>query len=220
MATGLFQDFNPLQRIAANQHNVSTRSIGRGSLISFHYPQSFASIPNVIHDPYPLVIITDIWPQYIRGVNLHYLTFPYIKRLLTGYGSSGFSYFQIKADRYLANAFRMYVRIGVRQPKRLDSEWLTSVLANVRSFAPGEVEKIRANIQKQIQQRLQAKANELTSYEQWRSQLNESQKRQLRQKVADIGNAVTGGLQRDLIYPNKSSSQQSVEEANNIEPNT
>jgi hypothetical protein len=131
---GLFEDFNPIQRIAANQYGPAVNRITRGSLISFHYPRSFAMIPNIIHDPYPMVIITDIWPKYIRGVNLHYLTFPYVKRLLMNFGGKSFSYFNIRSDKYMANAFRMYVRMGVQQPKRLDTEWLMTVLASVRSF--------------------------------------------------------------------------------------
>jgi len=172
-------------------------------------------IPNVIHDPYPMLIVTDIWPKYIRGVNLHYLTFPYVQRLLTNYGGKNFSYFHVRNDKYMANAFRMYVRMGVKQPKRLDTEWLMTVLGSVRSFGPGELEQIRTNIQKQIQQRLQTKANELTSYEQWRSELTQSQQRQLRGKSLEAKDIITGGLDRNLInYPPE---QQSM---TNIEPDT
>ena len=104
---GLFQDYNPIQRVASNQHGMSSKSITRGSLISFSYPQSMAVTPNVIHDPYPMVIVTDIWPNYVRGLNLHYLTFPYIKKILTQHGgNAGFSYSNIKPDKYMANAFR------------------------------------------------------------------------------------------------------------------
>jgi hypothetical protein len=200
---GLFNEFNPIERIATNQYGVSTQKITRGSLISFSYPQSYAVIPNVIHDPYPMVIITDIWPKYIRGLNLHYLTFPYIKRILTQYGGKNFSYYHIRPDKYMANAFRMYVRQGIRQPKRLDSEWLIRVLNSVRSFSPSELERIRMSIQKQIQDRLQVKAGELTSYEEWRSGLTESQKRQLRGKGLETYRTVTGGVERDLIVPNQ-----------------
>lgn len=196
---GLFDNFNPIERIATNQHGPSVNRITRGSLISFHYPHSFAMIPNVIHDPYPMLIITDIWPKYIRGVNLHYLTFPYVKKLLLAYGGKSFSYLNIRNDRYLANAFRMYVRVGVQQPKRLDTEWLMTVLSSVRSFDAGEIEQMRANIQKQIQQRLQAKADELTSYEQWRQQLTSSQQRQLNSKGLEAQRIITGGLDRNLI---------------------
>ena len=196
---GLFENYNPIQRIASNQHGPSVNKITRGSLISFHYPQSYSTIPNVIHDPYPMVIITDVWPKYIRGVNLHYLTFPYVKKLLTNYGGKNFSYFNVRNDKYMANAFRMYVRMGVRQPKRLDTEWLMTVLASVRSFGPGEIEQIRLNIQKQIQQRLQVKANELTSYDQWRNQLTKSQQNQLNSKSLDAQNIITGGYDNNLI---------------------
>ncbi len=201
---GLFEDFNPIQRIAANQYGPAGNKITRGSLISFHYPRSCAMIPNVIHDPYPMVIITDIWPNYIRGLNLHYLTFPYIKRILGSYGGNpGFSYFHIRPDGYMAHAFRMYVRKCIAQPKRLDTQWLMQVLQSVRSFAPGELEKIRQNIQQQIQKRLQAKAEELTSYEEWRAKMTESQKRQLRGKVQQGQQTITRGPQEGLIMPNE-----------------
>ena len=211
---GLFNDYNPIERIASNQHGPSVNKITRGSLISFHYPQSYAMIPNVIHDPYPMVIITDIWPKYIRGVNLHYLTFPYVKKLLTTYGGKNFSYYNIRADKYMANAFRMYVRMGVQQPKRLDNDWLMDVLASVRSFGPGEIEQIRMNIQKQIQARLQAKANELTSYEQYRQGLTQSQQRQLRGKGLEAQNIIHGGYDRNLIKPDPEQQQMMP----NIEP--
>jgi len=201
---GIFEDFNPLQKIASNQHGMGgSNSITRGSLISFAYPKSYATIPNIIHDPYPMVILTDVFPNYIRGVNLHYLTFPYVKKIIENFGGNQqFSYYHIKPDKYIAHAFRMYVRAGVQRPKRLDSEWLKTVLESVRSFNPGEIEKIRSNIQRQIQARLQTKAKELTSYEQWRKQLNESQKRQLRGKVFDVNQAITRGAQENLITPN------------------
>lgn len=205
--SGLFDQFNPMSRLPSNQFGLVGSQITRGSLISFNYPRSFAMIPNVIHDVQPMVIVTDIWPNYIRGVNLHYLMFPHVRSLLTKYGgNAGFSYQAVKASvsevgTAWYDAFRMYVRAGVGRPRKLDTEWLKNVLTEVRSFDPGEVEKIRSTIQKQIQVRLQAKAKELTSYEQWRKQLTESQKRQLRGKVADVHNAITRGVTQDLIQP-------------------
>jgi len=202
---GLFDEFNPMPRVSSNQYGISSKTITKGSLISFRYPKSFSiSDPFYqIHDTAPLIIITDIWPKYIRGVNLHYLTFPYIKRILQNYGGNqGFGYSNIKPDRYMANAFRMYVRIGIQQPKRLDTEFLLNVLGSVRSFSPDELEKIRENIRKQIQHRLQAKANELTSYEEWRSSLTRSQQVQLNKKVRDGQQIIQGGVNRGLIYPN------------------
>lgn len=94
----------------------------------------------------------------------------------------------------------MYVRAGVKRPRKLDDKWLISVLQGVRSFQPGEIEKIKANIQKQIQMRLQAKAKELTSYEEWRKNLTESQKRQFRGKVQDVNEPMVRGVEQDLIH--------------------
>ena len=200
---GLFSDFDPLQSIAANQHGLSSRTITKGSLISFNYPKSFAMVPNVIHDPRPMLILTDVWPpHYIRGLNLHYLTFPYVKKILESWGGNqSFSYSNIKPDRYLASAFRMYNMKGVQRPKRLDSEWLKTVLQSVRTFDAGEIEKIRTSIQQQIQARLQVKANELTAYEQWRRGLGQVQKQQLNTRVQGVQDALTGGIQRNLINP-------------------
>lgn len=205
---GLFEDYNPIQRLARNQHGFSASKVSRGSLISFHYPVSWAVVPNVIHDPHPMLIITDIWPKHIRGLNMHYLTFPYIKKILENYGGKNLSYATIRPDAYMAQAFRMYIRQGVRQPRLLDLPWLQSVLLEAKSFDPGEVEKIRMSIQQQIQNRLQAKADELTSYEEWRSGMTESQKRQLRGKGLEGQRILTGGPDRGLIMPNPQASPQ------------
>lgn len=205
---GLFSEFNPIQKMASNQHGVSTSKVSRGSLISFHYPISWAVTPNVIHDPYPMLIITDIWRQHIRGLNLHYLTFPYIKKILSTYGGKNISYGTIRPDKYMAQAFRMYIRKGVQRPRVLDLPWLQDVLQEAKSFNPGEIEKIRMNIQQQIQNRLQAKSDELTSYEEWRSGLTNSQQRQLRGKSLEGQREITGGVERNLIMPNKQESPQ------------
>lgn len=200
---GLFTDFDPIRSVAANQYGSSWGSLRKGSLISFEYPRSFATIPNIIHDPKPMLIITDIWaPNYIRGLNLHYLTFNYVQKILQTYsGNPGFSYSNIKPDAYMATAFRMYNLRGVLRPKRLDSEWLKTVLTSVRTFDAGELEKIRATIEQQIQARLQAKANEMTAYEEYRRGLTRSQQTQFNTRTSGVQDALTGGLQRDLIRP-------------------
>lgn len=195
MAQGLFDDFSPLQSISNSQNAVNAGKITRGSLISFSYPVSQSLTPNIIHDPRPMVIVADIWPTYIRGVNLHYLTFPYVKKILQSFGGNqGFNYTLIRNDKFIANAFRMYAVRGVKQPKKLDMEWLLNLLAAVRSFNPGEIEKIQANIQQQIQARLQAKANEMTSYEQWRSNLSRSQQTKLQNQITQTQQFVTNNM--------------------------
>lgn len=200
---GLFTEFDPIRNVAANQYGTSWGTLTKGSLISFEYPRSFATIPNIIHDTRPMLIITDIWsPNYLRGLNLHYLTFNYVKKILQTYsGNQNFSYANIKPDAYMATAFRMYNLKGVIRPKRLDSEWLKTVLTSVRSFDAGELEKIRSTIEKQIQARLQAKANELTAYEEYLKNLNKAQQAQFNLRSTGVQEALTGGVQRNLINP-------------------
>lgn len=140
--------------IGANQYGPSqsllTATIGKGSLASFSY--TFVK-PGANHDPYPLVLITDVWPNYIRGINIHYLTFPTIKRILVpNCNNQTFSYANIRNNSYIVSAFRQYKRNGIRQIKKLDCSFLTNVLASVRTFNPNEVEAIRQSIRNQIRQ--------------------------------------------------------------------
>lgn len=197
---GLFTDFfNPFERVASNQNGMVGKSVSRGSLISFNYPNSLAINPNIIHDPYPLVIITDVWPSMLRGVNLHYLTFPYIKHVLQGNcGNSGYSYYNVKADKYIANAFRVYYRQGMSLVKKMDCDFLLNLMGAVRSWSPSEMNAVRQAIKQQIQNQLQAKAKDLADLD---LQLNKSQQEQVRQKSVDMQNAIQGGAIRNLIYP-------------------
>jgi hypothetical protein len=102
----------------------------------------------------------------MRGVNLHYLTFPYIKNLLrSGAGNQGFSYGNIKADPYIVNAFRSYKWQGIRQVKMLDSAFLLTVMATVRSFDPTQVAAIRQAVQEQIQREVNPRPEPGTAVE-------------------------------------------------------
>lgn len=188
----LFQNFNPFDRLATNQKGFVGGGTTRGDLIAFHYPFSWAKKPNIIHDPYPLVIITDVWPSIIRGVNLHYLTFPYIRSILEpNCGNGNFVYSNIRADKYIASAFRVYYRQGVHNPKKLDCEFLLKVLSSVRRWSPDEIDRIKQDIRNQIQQRLQIKANEMTSKDNYR----------LNQKAEQVRSTIQGGVDRNLMNP-------------------
>jgi hypothetical protein len=185
---GLFQEFNPIARMAANQYGPSTNNVGRGSLISFYYPMSMAKDGNYqIRDVKPMLIITHIGQRYIYGVNLHYLALPFLRTVVLNHGGdSGFSWrSRVKADGYMADAYRMYVRRGIQRPKVLDIDWLKKVLYEIQSFDPSQLKAIRDNIQKQIQQRLQAKADQLTSYEEWRASLEKGQQQEVQQMEQD-----------------------------------
>lgn len=147
--------------------------IRKGSLIKFKYLYSQAKKPNVIHDTRPVVVVTDFMPNYIRGVNIHYLTFPIVKNLLNTHAKSGgFSYASIKGNGYIAEAFRMYKRnIEVDATiEEIDYEVLLNLLGSVRSYTDNELQQVYNKIEAQIQSRLQIKADELESYNQWRNQ--------------------------------------------------
>lgn len=125
--------------------------VGRGSLVTFRY---LFHKPG--HDPMPLVLITDVWSNYIRGINLHYLTFPVIKGLLfPGPGRSicdspGFSYQYIKGNEYIVSSFRQYKRNGIDSLKKLNCEFIVNALAISRSFDPNEIQAIRKSVREQI----------------------------------------------------------------------
>jgi len=130
--------------------------VNKGSLVAFKY--SYWK-----HDPYPLVIVTDVFPNnMIRGVNIHYLTFNYVKTLLRGNaGNPTFSYGSIRGDQYLVSAFRSYKWNGISQIKKLDSDFILTVMSLVRTFDPMEVERIREIVQEQLRQQVNPKADEL-----------------------------------------------------------
>src|SRR3954464_1790502 len=72
----------PIQRATKQDLEVKNQLLGKGSLVLFKYE-------NWKHDPYPLVLVSRRYADgRIAGINLHYLTFRYIKNLLNRYSSS------------------------------------------------------------------------------------------------------------------------------------
>ena len=114
-----------------------------GDLITFSYS-------NWKNDPSPLVIVADtIFGNRVRGVNLHYLTFPYIKNILRS-NTVGFSYRNIKGDKYIVDAFRTYKWSGIGMVKKLDTKFLLTVMATARSFDPNQIAAIRKTVEEQL----------------------------------------------------------------------
>lgn len=121
----------------------------KGSVIAFHYT---GQTTYRINDPYPLVIVSDIFDDMVRGVNLHYLTLPTVRQIIASYGNNRqFSYAFIKGEAYIVRAFRSYKRAGITNLKMLDVAFLQNVLKVVRALNPGEIETMRAQIQQQMQ---------------------------------------------------------------------
>jgi hypothetical protein len=126
--------------------------VGRGSLVRFDY---LFHAPG--HDPQPLVLVTDVWEKYVRGIQLHYLTFPEIRSLLfpapnvSICESQVFTYQYVKEKQYIVDrAFRQYKRNGMQNIRKLDCEFIVNALSITRSNDPSEIEAIRRSVQEQI----------------------------------------------------------------------
>jgi hypothetical protein len=137
---------------------IYNKTIKPGSLIVFQY--NFYK-----HDPSPLVMVGRLWSGnqagMVSGVNLHYLTFRYIKYLVQVFCGKQFSYGLIKGNQYIVNAYRSYKREGRRQVKVLDCEYLMNVLGIARSFKPNEIEAIRKSIQDQLREKMHPNAEQV-----------------------------------------------------------
>jgi hypothetical protein len=157
-----------LDTILSSNPTPINNKVVRGSLITFNY-----SLRKPGHDAFPLVLVTDIdYPaknpiakpgynpgykqgDFIRGINLHYLTFPTIKKLIFPNNqsiceNSGFTYQYIKANNYIVSAFRQYRKVGIRNLKKLDCQFVAKAMSISRSFDPNEIEAIRKSVRDQL----------------------------------------------------------------------
>jgi hypothetical protein len=135
---------------AGGKFGPPVRTLGKGSLVMFRY-----QLAKPGHDQTPLVLLTDVMPEYLRGINLHYLNFPTIKRMLQVKGMNAcnnrfFSYRNIKDDKYIVTAFRRYKRIAVSRLQMLDCEYILNAMGSVRALDPQELEAIRTDIATQL----------------------------------------------------------------------
>lgn len=128
--------------------------VHKGNIVTFHYVSQ--RVNKMIHDPYPLVLISDIFSDAIRGVNLNYLTVPYVKLMINKYLEKPFSYALIRNDSYIVGAhdnpgaFRTYKRSGISQLRIMDSQFLIGLAAISRTLAPNEIDQIRMQIEEII----------------------------------------------------------------------
>lgn len=148
MNPNLFQTIEQCLKSNNALMGPKTPIIGKGSLCKFTYLYAKPG-----HDQTPMVLITDVWRDFVRGININYLTFPAIKGLLQQFGeNNGFSYSNIKGQEYIVSAFRQYKRLGISGIQKLNSAFLLNVLACSRSIDPNEIEAIRRMIREQIRQ--------------------------------------------------------------------
>lgn len=157
------QFFKPVGRnVLANPNPLSLGKAGvvKGSLISFEY--MFWR-----HDSKPLVVVSEAFADgKLWGINAHYLTFPYMRRLLAiSSKNPSFSYSSISRDSYMRKAFRSYKWTGVANLMLLDQKPLTNIIGMARSFDPAEVQIIRRQVQEQMNRQINPKASQMTNLE-------------------------------------------------------
>lgn len=124
--------------------------VQKGSICTFGY---VGQTRQPIHDPYPMVLISDIFSDKIRGINLHYLTLTYVRAIIRNpnlAGNSSFSYKNISGDQYIVNAFRSYKRVGISNLRKLDVRYLQNLLTVSQSLDVGEIERMRQQIREII----------------------------------------------------------------------
>lgn len=139
----------PVTRLFQSLNEQQARTVvGKGSIITFAY---VGQTRHRIHDPAPLVIVSDIFGDMVRGVNLHYLTLPYVRSLVLAHANdTNFSFRFISSDAYIVGAFRSYKRNGISQLRMLDAAFLRNLLTVVRALDPGEIDQMKEQIHQQL----------------------------------------------------------------------
>ncbi|MCK9459720.1 MAG: hypothetical protein M0R80_08785 [Proteobacteria bacterium] len=166
----LFQNIQPVR---------GPRSVGvggqipRGSIIRFGYR-------NWKHDPYPVVIVTDVsWAArqrtnggieqpFIKGINLNYLTSFDFQRIVINCGNAAFSYNTIMGDNQLKRAYRHYV-VGfdnIQNLQMLNCDDIVAARDISRAYDPNQMDAIKQSIQRQLEQQVNIKAEELSQPQQ------------------------------------------------------
>ena len=117
-------------------------------------------------DQYPLVLVTDVMPDRIRGINLHYLTLKFVKGILLNYcGKGSFSYANIKNNQYIRDSFRTFKRTGIRNLQVLDCDYINNLLQNQRrsyKYNPQELKALKEQIKQQLERAANPRAEELS----------------------------------------------------------
>lgn len=158
------QLFKPVARnVIANPDKslLPSLRIQTGSLISFNY--SFWK-----NDPYPLVIIieNDSKKDKIAGINLHRLLPNDIKELMSKFNQMGYAYGNISDQEKFRRAYRTYKKIGIRQQRLFDVQFLLRVISMVKTTDPAEVQIIRRQVQEQLKQQINPKVSQITNLNQ------------------------------------------------------
>jgi hypothetical protein len=160
----LNQFFKPVGRdVVVNPNRITLGNLGvrKGSLINFEY--TFWR-----RDQSPLVVVSNEFADgKLWGVNLHYLTMPYMKKIMAlSANNPAFSYLSISNDAYMKKAFRSYKWTGIKNLSISEhGKKLASIISMARSYDPAEVEIMRRRIKEQFGQQMNPKASQMTNLE-------------------------------------------------------
>lgn len=148
-----------LNKLFQPNTNSLDNLIIKGSLILFNY--SFWK-----NDPRPLVLVTDYNVKgMLRGINLHYLTYPYITSMLNSASNfqGSFSYNNIRNNSYIINSFRSYKWSGISGIKKFDIRFINQMISNARNFDPNQIQAIRQSVNQQLQQQYLPSADQMNT---------------------------------------------------------
>lgn len=117
------------------------------------------------HDPTPLVLFSKQYKDgRLAGINLHRLTLNDMRSLIAQYCNKAFSYALIKGRKEIAQAFRTYKQDGFGVVQVINCEYMLKslgIIKQARNMSPNEVEKMRIQIQQQVRQQINPKAEDL-----------------------------------------------------------
>jgi len=94
---------------------------------------------------------------------MHYVTFPIAKKLVLSLKNAPVAYEAVKGEQMLKNAYRSYKKSGLTIIKAIDLKFLITIADQMRSFDPGEIEKIRQDVQNQLLQKVNQTVEEMKS---------------------------------------------------------
>lgn len=117
-----------------------------GCVMSFYYKGQRG---RPIHDVYPFVIVSDIFSDAIRGMNLNYLDSPEVTKVILNYlDSPNFNYrTAVVQNPYYVDAYRTYKRNGISQQRIYDSRFLRALAYVAPKLDPAEITQIEQQIE-------------------------------------------------------------------------
>lgn len=117
--------------------------IQSGEIISFAYGRAN-------RDDNPLVLVVDVDATYLRGINLHYLPFAQVARIISGRAGNKTSYADISGMAAVAASFRVYRRSAIGKTKKIQWKRLVSKLREMPGMDPSARQNMSDTIEKYL----------------------------------------------------------------------